>query len=130
MMQISVSYTPYDGPVATPTIEDLLALAAELRWRKKTGGITVAGMFVATDDRSRLLLQGARTAADANQDHVEGWKAASGWIDLDAATIIALSNAVRAHVSASFALERSVSTQIEDGTLTTREQVEAAFAAA
>lgn len=117
----------YVQPVLTKA--DLLALLADLRWRKETGGITVGGMFVATDDRSKLLLQGARTAADADPDHVEGWKTSNGeWVDLDASTIIALSNAVRSHVSACFALERDIATQIEAETITTREQVEAAFA--
>lgn len=112
-----------------PTKSDLLAHASDARWQKETGGITVSGMFVATDDRSKLLLQGARTSADADPGYIEGWKSSSGdWIDLDAATIIALSNAVRSHVSACFALERTVTAQIEAGTITTLAEVEAIFA--
>lgn len=111
-----------------PTTADLLARTADRRWQREIGGITVGDLVVATDDRSKLLLQGARTAADADPDHVEGWKTSTGvWIDLDAPTIIGLSNAVRAHVSACFAIERSVADQIDAGTITTLAEVESAF---
>jgi hypothetical protein len=118
-----------EDPEPVITKADLLAHAAEQRWLKEVGGIVVDGMIIATDDRSKLLLQGARTAADADPEHVEGWKTSSGeWIDLDAPTIIAISNGVRSHVSACFALERSVADQIAADAITTLAEVEAAFA--
>lgn len=131
------SYGPYSlevEPVVPPPVpqpptkRELLDYAADLRWQREVGGIMVGDMFVATDDRSKLLLQGARTAADADPDHVEGWKTSSGaWVDLDATTIVALSNAVRAHVSSCFALERSVAAQIEAEVITTLAEIELAF---
>lgn len=130
---VEVGWT-LDGEVWGPppnsvTQEELKRHAAEMRWRKEVGGIVIGEMFVATDDRSKLLLQGARTAADADPDHVEGWKTSSGdWVDLNAETIIALSNAVRAHVSACFAQERVVAILISTGEITTLAEVEAAFA--
>lgn len=103
-------------------------MAADLRWRRETGGITVAGLAVATDDRSKLMLSGARIAAMADPAYATRWKTPAGWVDLDAATIIALSDAVQAHVAACFALEAQVAEQVEAGLLTSPEAVEVAFA--
>jgi len=39
--------------------DGLVAYAAERRWRKEVGGITVNGITIPTDDRAKLLLLGA-----------------------------------------------------------------------
>lgn len=123
-----ISLTEAIEPVAPPSKAQLIRRAADARWKKEVGGVMFNGVKISTDDRSKTLLQGARTAADANPDHVEGWKTAGGWVDLTAAQIIAISDAVRAHVSACFAIERAVVAQIESGEITTYQQIEAAFA--
>ncbi len=81
-----------------------LATAAERRWQTETGGITVGGISVHTDDRSKLMLTGARVKAAANAGFETQWVTADGQIvALTAAQIIAISDAVLAHVDACFA---------------------------
>jgi hypothetical protein len=102
--------------------------AGEARYRKEVGGLMLAGMPVATDDRSKLLIFAARTKAKEDAETTKRWKTDGGFVTLDAATLIAIGDAVEAHVTACFDLEDDVVTQIEAGTITTREQVDAAFA--
>ena len=94
--------------LATP-VPDLLAYAAQKRWEKEVGGTTVGGMAIHTDDRSKSLITGARMAAEADPDFTTDWKAADGsFVTIDATTIVAVSNAVLAHVASCFAIEAQV----------------------
>ena len=70
--------------IQTPqtTASDLIAYAAAARWRKETGGITVFGIPVKTDDRSKQMVMGARIAADIDPDFTTPWIAADGSIQL------------------------------------------------
>ncbi|MDU8502973.1 hypothetical protein RYB01_27840, partial [Pseudomonas syringae] len=52
----------------------LLVYAADKRWRVETGGIVVGGMSVATDDRSKLMITGARVKADKDAAFTTNWK--------------------------------------------------------
>lgn len=122
----------YDGetfsaPVMPePSQVDLAAYAAQKRWEVETGGITVGGMPVATDDRSKIMIIGARVKADADPAFTTQWKASDGFVTIDAATIIGISNAVLAHVDACFEVEGVVQTAITEGTLTTTAEIDAA----
>lgn len=94
-------------PYAPPSFEEMrttkLAAAAAKRWAVETGGITVFDVPVFTDDRSKLMITGARIKADADPAFTTQWVAADGNITtLDADSIIAISNAVLAHVDACF----------------------------
>lgn len=105
---------------------DLITYAANKRWQIEIGGITLNDVLVATDDRSKLMIMGARIKAAADPNYAEGWKAASGnFLMLDAATLIAISDAVQAHVSACFAAEAVVVAEITAGKITTTEQIDA-----
>lgn len=114
---------------AAPTVVQLLAYAGERRWRAETGGITVGDIAVYTDDRSKMMLIGARAAAEANPGFTTRWKTIDGsFVVLDATTLIALSNAVLAHVDACFAREADVQAAILEEEVTTREAIDQAFA--
>ena len=89
----------------------LSALAAH-RYKVETGGITVNGLSVSTDDRSKLMLNGARNAAMVNEEFVTKWKTPQGFVTLNSAQIIALSDAVAAHVNACFLAEAQVTQNI------------------
>lgn len=123
-------------PIAETTPDQVVDLnqslqlyTAEKRWQKETGGFELNGMYIATDDRSKLMLSGARVAAEADPDFTTQWKAADGaFVSLSASQLVAISNAVLAHVSKCFALEAQVLSQIADGTITDRSQVDVAFA--
>lgn len=118
-------------PAAEPGDEvDLEAYAAQKRWEKEVGGIEVNGLTVATDDRSKTMISGARVAAMANPDFTTAWKGSSGeFVPLDASAVVAISDAVLAHVSNCFAIEAQVLADIEAGAITTVEQIDAVFAA-
>ncbi|ABE63170.1 hypothetical protein Nham_2379 [Nitrobacter hamburgensis X14] len=109
---------------------DLLAYAADARWRREVGGITVAGVSVATDDRSKQMIIGARIAADADSNWSTSWVAADGSIvPVNATTIIAISDAVQAHVNDCFTAYALVKADIDSGEITTIAEIDAAFAA-
>lgn len=81
---------------------DKLAALAERRWLVETGGITVAGRRITTDDRSKTLIHGARTAADKDAAFSTRFKIGGQSVLLTAPEIIAISDAVLAHVAACF----------------------------
>ncbi len=114
---------PVDPKVA------LVAYAADKRWQKETGGFEFNGLHIATDDRSKIMIAGAREAAKANPDFTTPWVTSTGEIAiLDAAAIIAISDAVGEHVNNVFGIYSQVLPQILDGTLTDQAQIDAAFA--
>ncbi len=107
----------------------LRAYAAGCRWNKEQGGIAVGGVSIATDDASQRKIAELRRRVAAQEVAVPfGFKAQSGWVDVDEPTIIAIDQAVAAHVAACYALEREVDADIDAGTLTTEAAVAAAFA--
>lgn len=109
--------------------KSLQLYTAEKRWQKETGGFELNGLYIATDDRSKLMLSGARVAAEADPNFTTQWKTADGaFVSLSAPQLVAISNAVLAHVSMCFALEAQVLSQIADGTISNRTQVDFAFA--
>lgn len=106
----------------------LIAYAAATRYAKEVGGITINSVKVATDRESQTMLAGAHIFAQQNPDVVIRWKSEDGFVDLDAATVRAVANAVGAHVQSCFAAEATVTAAISNGSVTTPEQVDAAFA--
>ncbi|UVV66512.1 DUF4376 domain-containing protein [Brucella anthropi] len=128
-----------EPPMKTVPVEDgipqtehpgmtLQEYAAAKRWEKEVGGIEVNGLTVATDDRSKTMISGARVAAMANPDFTTAWKGSGGeFVPLDANAVIAISDAVLVHVSNCFATEAQVLADIEAGSITTVKQIDAAF---
>ena len=83
----------------------LTLYAADKRWQKETGGFEFNGLHIATDDRSKIMIAGAREAAKGNPDFTTPWVTTTGKIAmLDAATIITISDAVGAHVNNVFGI--------------------------
>lgn len=116
--------------IRPPSPEELVAYAAQKRWEAEVGGITVNGLCVHTDDRSKIMVIGARNAAQVNPNFTTEWKAVDGtFVTLDAAAIIAVSDAVLTHLSRCFEVEASVLAGIGGGAITSREQIDSAFLA-
>lgn len=114
---------------APPSTDDLVVYASTKRWSVEVGGITVAGIQISTDDRSKIMISGARIAAQADAGFTTKWVAADGTVhDLDAEQVIAISDAVLAHVSAAFATYSAVLSGIyaDPPTITTLAEVDAA----
>jgi len=104
----------------------LIAYAAIKRWQVETGGITVAGAAIDTSRESQAMITGAYAYSQANPSETISYKAISGWVTIDAATMTAIATAVGAHVQACFAAEASAAAEIEAGTITTTAEIDAA----
>jgi hypothetical protein len=102
------------------------------RWQKEQAGITLtSGMPIKTDDRSQAKITGAYAAAQAMPTVTTMWQAADGSVHaLDATQIIAMNEELLIHIDDCFAISAQVLTDIAAGTITTREQIDAAFAGA
>lgn len=91
---------------------------AALRYQAEIAGITINGMRVETDDRAKLLINGAAVEAMLDADYVLKWKTAEGFIELTGAQVSGIARAVRAHVQACFDREAELLAELEAGTLT------------
>jgi uncharacterized protein DUF4376 len=107
----------------------LKTYAAFRRWQKEQAGITLAsGMPIETDDRAQAKISGAYFAAQEVPTVVTPWHAADGVVyPLDSAAIIAMNNELLTHINNCFSISADVLAGIADGTITTREQIDAAF---
>ncbi len=107
----------------------LVSYAANRRWLRETGGTVVGGVPIATDDRSKIMIMGARVAAAADPNWETVWHGADGQTyPLNAPSMIAVSNAVEAHVNAIFAIFAGLKADIEAGEITSYAEIDAAFA--
>lgn len=118
------------APPPAPEIEiNLTKYAADKRWYKEVGGIEVNGLTVSTDDRSKTMISGARVAAQNDPTFSTQWKSSDGtFATINAAGVIAISDAMLTHVSDCFAIEAQVLAEIDAGTISSFEQIDAAFA--
>jgi hypothetical protein len=117
-------------PPPPPGKPDLIGYAAQRRWEIEVGGIVLGGVPIATDDRSKTMILGARVAAAANPDWETVWHGADGeTYPLNAAQMIAISNAVEAHVNATFSTFAGLKADVGAGVITTAAEIDAAFAA-
>ena len=108
----------------------LLDYAANVRWRKEVGGTFVNGKPVATDRESQGQITAAVSLAQVNPQVSLQWKYNDDtWGVLDAAGILALGQAVAAHVQACFAAEAALSADIKTGTVSSQAQIDGVFAA-
>lgn len=114
-----------DAPA--PSKDQLLEYAALKRWEKEIGGVALAGTHIATDRGSQDMIGNAYSYSQAHPNEAIRFKAASGWVLLDAPTLAAIATAVGAHVQACFTAEAELAGDIEAGIVTTYQQVEEAF---
>jgi len=83
------------------------------RYAIETGGITINGVTVATDRESQGLIDGAARLAAREPDETIKFKAVTGWVTLDAATMDAIAVAIGRHVRKCFAREAELSALID-----------------
>lgn len=109
--------------------ETLVQYLARRRWEVEVGGITVGGAPMATDDRAKLMILGKRTKAKEDPSGVTRWKVNAeefAWIPNTA--IIAVADAVEAHVQACFDAEAEILARIHPGEITTKAEIDAELA--
>lgn len=99
-------------------IIDYAPRIAARRYEAEGGGITLNGLQINTEDRSKLLINGAALEATINPEYTMQWKTPSGFITLTASEVIAIARAVRAHVQACFDREAELLQALQEGALT------------
>ena len=86
---------------------------AAARYAAEIAGVTVGGVVVKTDRESQALITGAALKATQDAEYVCTWKAESGFVTLNAGTIIAVADAVRTHVQTCFDAEAAKCAMID-----------------
>jgi hypothetical protein len=99
--------------------EELAAIKGFVASRRDeaiSAGIVIGNFPVQTDDLSQQRITGAAVAALIDPTTTVDWKMGGGeFVTLDAPTIIAIAQAVRAHVQACFDHERTLLELIDNG---------------
>lgn len=75
---------------------------AAARYEAEIGGVAVGGMVIRTDRESQALITGAALKAMQDQDYTCRWKTPDGFVTLTSMQIMAVADAVRAHVQGCF----------------------------
>lgn len=91
-------------PPAVITPADIAAR----RYDAEVGGIYLGDLRIATDDRSKTMIAGAALAALRNPDYLLNWKTPAGFVQLQAGQVLAVADAVHAHVQACFDREAAL----------------------
>lgn len=78
------------------------AAIAAMRYEREIAGVEVNGILIDTGRDSQALITGAALAAMLDDDYSLNWKTEAGFIHLTAPQIIAVAQAVRAHVQSCF----------------------------
>lgn len=112
-----VDLTPEEIAARTPTLAqartDKLAALSERRWQAETGGTLVNGVPVKTDSSSTAKITAAYVQAKEDPNFTVNWKVDTAmFVTLDAATIMAIGDAVTAHVQACFDNEMALTASI------------------
>jgi hypothetical protein len=80
-----------------------LSALATKRWEVETGGIEIAGLQVKTDEDTQRKITGAYVRATRDPEFTVRWKIGpASFVTLDAPTIVAIGDAVTAHIQAAF----------------------------
>lgn len=114
-----------DIPAAIEAIQPALSeseqrekIARDIAWvrfYKETEGITVNGLQIPTDRNTQQVLTAMYVKAIANTEYSVQFKTGGGFVTLSAADVIALGDAVHAHVQAAFNRESELLEQLYNG---------------
>lgn len=104
--------------------------AAFKRWQKEQSGLTLSyGWPIKTDDRSQGKINGLRLAALNQQNQSTTFHAADGSRHtVGDAEALVISNELQLHYDNCFNISADVLNKIADGSITTRDQIDQAFA--
>jgi len=100
------------------SVEQNKARIAARRYQEEIKGITVNGSQIKTDHASQMKMIGAALAATIDPAKTRKWKAGGGFVDINAATTVAVAQAVDAHVQACFDREAVLVAAVDAGTYT------------
>jgi hypothetical protein len=88
------------------------------RYQAEIGGIELQGLPIATDDRSKTLINGSALKSLRNSAYTLRWKTEEGFIDLPADQVLVMADAVADHVQACFDREAELQAAVADGSIT------------
>jgi len=86
---------------------------AAARFAAETGGIVVGGAEIRTDRESQAMITGAALKAIQDAEYSCSWKTDGGFVQLSAPQILAIADAVRAHVQECFDHERALNALVD-----------------
>lgn len=123
-LSLQAMLTPYNLWV------DLPSYNAAARFNKASGGCTIGGKPYMSDPVARNTLGSAHDYAVANPGHITDWKLADGtFIQLNEAGLAHALQQMVTFVQACFTCESNTLASINGATITTKAQVDAAYAA-
>ena len=108
-----------------PTQSDLLAYAGNKWTVVSSGGLTVDGALIGTDQPGLTLLNGAVSLATQVPTQAFSWSVPGGKVALTAAQVIAIGVAVGQWIQNTFIALQTLEAQITAGTITTTAQIDA-----
>lgn len=127
---VVVPPAPEAAPEPAPPV-DLADYLAWRRWRAEIGGTAWNGWTLATDDRSqgKYMAEVQAISLGVRLDP-SPWKFPHGFeLQISNDQVREMAIAARDHVLSCFALEAQLAAGIADGTITTTDQIDSAFAA-
>ena len=92
---------------------------ADRRWKEEVSGFVFNGVHIETDRTAVAMVTGAALAASLDPEYSVRWKAANGFVTLNAEQILAMAQAIRSHVQACFDREADLLDTINAGTYET-----------
>lgn len=93
---------------------------ADKRWQIESSGVDFDGVTIPTDRMSQTILTSMNLRVDRNPDYTTSFKVASGqYLTVGRDEIIAMGDAVFAHVDAAFQRERELNEQLDNGIFVT-----------
>jgi hypothetical protein len=114
--ELGMRYQDEEFHAPPPVVVDVPTAIANERYKREIAGIVLAGMPIETDDRSKTLIAGAALKAMRDPDFVLRWKTPAGFVDLPAAQVLMIADAVSDHVQACFNRESTLLDALAAGT--------------
>lgn len=96
-------------------VQDVVQLIALTRFEHEAAGFTIDGLSIESTRDSQSLIASAGLSALLDPDYRCNFKTANGFVEMEAAQILAMAKAVRAHVQACFDRELALLRAIESG---------------
>jgi hypothetical protein len=117
-------------PPPPPTKPELKAYSANQRYGKASFGVSIGGLPYFSDPVARNTLGSAHDYAVANPGHITNWKLADGtFFPLDEAGLAHALQQMATFVQDCFTCESNNVTAINNGTMTTKAEIDASYAA-
>lgn len=122
-MRVIVSTISEDGTVTnTPepwTADILRAAIAEHRYQQEIAGISVGGIPISTERGDhRIVMAQIRAEARADSEFTVSLKTIAGFVELTAAQVLQITDAILYYVTACFARESELLQQLDSEELT------------